>query len=331
MLQSYVSSSRVRRHYTPAQALLPFGERKQIEAKCFEGAIDLPTMGYLRAPKLTRSRTVLVNLLPKPHIISPTVPSVYVPPVLVSREIEVLERIPAAYRMLFWADNPQARVSRSIKDRRLLTRATSLLEKASVLSMLTDVTASVLLFCGSDRNSFYDTRAHGTVFIRFTKAGDEFHLIEEFVHQAGHALFSILMSQQNRYCFISERAPICSLGIDSADTRPFGVALHGLVTEALIADTFLRIFSLPSVSTSDRHQVLGRLAFSCRKLAADLHLIAKLSETFTQEGLILLGAISRTCSQIFRRFGARLERVDLSRQTYVFSPKRYAGLNKRLS
>ena len=328
LLHSYISSSAVRRRYTSAQALLPLKQPRQIEAKCFEGVIELPSMGYLHAPEITRSRTVLVDLLPVPRVVSPKISSGHVPPIIVSREIEVLERIPAAYRLLFWGGNPRARVSQLSGGHWRLRWAFSLLEKISILSLLRDVTASILLFCGSDKNSFYDPRAHGTVFIRFTKANDEFHLLEEFVHQAGHALFYILTLQPKRYSHIPERAPICSLGVGSSDTRPFGVALHGLVTEALIADAFFRIYSLPSMSATDRHQALGRLAFSTRKLAADLHLIAGLSEKFTGEGLVLLGAISRTCSRIFRQFGARLERVDLSGQGYVFSPKRYAAVNK---
>jgi hypothetical protein len=72
---------------------------------------------------------------------------------------------------------------------------------------------------------------------------------------------------------------------------------------------------------------LGRLAFCTRKLAADLRLMAELSEQFTGEGLTLLAAISRTCSRILRTYGDTLERIDLSRQGYVFSSNRYAAVN----
>jgi hypothetical protein len=207
-------------------------------------------------------------------------------------------------------------------------RADALLERLSFIDLLTDVTDSILLFGNSSKNSFYDTRAHGTVFIRLTRACDEFHLVEEFVHQAGHAIFSVLMSQPNRYSHNSERAPIYSLSEGKRNMRPFGVALHGLVTEALISETFFEMHSTLSLPTAEQYQTLGRLAFATRKMMADLHVLAKYADQLTREGLILLRAIGFTCSKIFDTLSSSIEQIDLAKQRYVFSPKRFLSANQ---
>lgn len=285
-------------------------------------------MGYLCVPELTRTQTCIVDLSPVPRIALPRVFSLHVPPFLISGKIEVFERIPAAYRSIFWKTESKADVPRTRQNRVFLLRAAALLERLSITDLLADVTDSILLFNNSSKNSFYDTRAHGTVFIRFTKAYDEFHLIEEFVHQASHAIFSVLMARPNRYSQMSERAPIYSLNEGKRNSRPFGVALHGLVTEALIAETLFEMHSNLSLRNADQNQTLGRLAFATRKMVADLHLLAGFADQLTREGLILLRAIGFTCSKILDQLGASMEQINLANQRYVFSLNRFLSTNQ---
>ena len=326
ILQAFAASAEVRRHYTLAQALLPDLTPDFVEAKCKDGVVELPSVGHLRLNSSARRGPVVVRLKPKCEVVTPGVKARFFPNTTLQPHLEVLNYLPLAFRLLFWHGDRAVTVSTSSKARSQLLRATKALEQTGVLQIITDVTASICLFRGSTKNSFYDTRAHGAIFVRLSPSHDEFHLIEEIVHQAGHAAFALLLLEPARFLRVPMQLPFRHLTLEPDDDRTVLVALHGLVTEALVVETLRRVYS-QTIAEVDRHQVGGRLAFATRKLALDLAAFVGCAEILGPEGLILLKAMANTCQRVLRRHGAMVQRVNLAGQRYVFSRNRYLAAN----
>lgn len=241
-------------------------------------------------------------------------------------QMEIVNHVPAAFRTLFGRDDLVVHVSNSSKQRSQLSQAIAALEKAGVLKLVTDVTSSILLFHGNRKNSFYHPRVHGAIFIKFSRSHDEFHLMEEIIHQAGHAAFATLMLEPTRFLRVPPQQCIKHLTSEREDDRSVLVALHGLITEALVTETLQRIYS-KATSRVERHQLVGRLAFATSKLAADLRAFIECAGILGAEGLVLLKAMANTYDNVWRRHGAVLRRVNLSGQPYVFSRNRYLATN----
>ena len=202
----------------------------------------------------------------------------------------------------------------------------TLLKKAGVLNLVTDVTRFILLFHGNRKNSFYHPKFHGVIFIRLYRSQDEFHLVEEIIHQAGHAAFATLMLNFKRFLRIPTRRQIQRLASEGEDDRTVGVALHGVITEALVAESLQRLYSR-TASRAERHRLVGRLAFAMAKLASDLRAFIEHAEIFGPEGLVLFKAMTQTYQNIWSRHGKALRRVNLSGQPYVFSQNQYLARN----
>jgi hypothetical protein len=326
VLHAFVAEPRVRRFYTVDQALLPAFAGNIVEAKCTGGVVELPSIGYFRVDAARRVRAVSVRVRPHVAIATAGVKGTFFPATTIHPAMEVLNHIPAAFRMLFGPRHQGVKVSSVPARLQQLSRALALLEQAGALEIVTDVTRSILLFGGVTKNSFYDPRAHGAIFIRFSRSHDELHLVEEIIHQAGHAAFSILTLAPERYLRVPPGAALGRLTSERDEYRSVLVAFHGLVTEALISEALQRIYSA-TASPLDRHAIAGRLAFATQKLAADLHAFAGCAEILATEGLVLLRTIASTYERIVRAYGPRLRRVNLTSQPYVFSRARYLARN----
>lgn len=243
-------------------------------------------------------------------------------------EIRVLSQIPVTFRLLFWEKEPNVSAVFGPKERAELERALQLLELAGALGFIEDTTSYVLLFRGSNKNSFYDPRAHGTVFVRMRSSQDEFHLLEELVHQAGHAALEALRRERD-FLRVKPGTPFDQISSDHTETRSTLVAFHALLTQALIVETLSRL--VQSTQCGDAlAQLVGRLAFATTKLGADLRVFVEHADLLRSEGLVALRAITLTYGTTLRRYERLLGALSLQNQPYVFSPSRFAAENPTL-
>lgn len=326
LLYTFVADARVRNDYSLEQALLPISKADRITAKCRQGIVELPSIGHLRLYGDAKPDSVLVDLEPRCRIRSPSVRARFFPSTKTRAGVELINHVPLAFRQLFWGGDARVTVSSPSRLRACLESTIARLAQVGVLELVTRVTNSVLFFRGGAKNSFYDSRAHGALFVRFGSSHDELHLLEEIVHQAGHAALTILLLETNSLLRAGKHQRTQRLSSATSDTRSVLVAFHGLVTEALVAETLGRTYGI-ATSRSERHQLVGRLAFATRKLAGDLRLFADRAKLLGAEGRLLLGAITNTCRKVVLRYGDVLERVTLTGQPYVFSRARYLAAN----
>lgn len=238
------------------------------------------------------------------------------------RDLAVPRSIPSAFRPLFGP----ASAARSAPPSSLnqLEAAWRLTGQVGARHWIRQVVRLVVLFRGGALNSFYNPRAHGAVFLRLDRHGDRYHLLEELIHQAGHAFFAILW-QLEPPLVRGQKAEV-SVTFDAAgDDRNLLVAFHGLVTETLIAEALSR---LRSKSARAEQDTLGRLAFCLAKLGSDLNTATRHKRFFTPRGLLWLSMMARSYATIVGQLGAHLSRVDLSDQPYVFDSRTFERNNR---
>jgi hypothetical protein len=234
---------------------------------------------------------------------------------VVARHFVVPRRIPLEFRPFFG----QAKGLRSASSDGLarLKAALGMARAAGALAWIRQVVRVVVLFRGGALNSFYNPRAHGAVFIRLNRHGDDLHVLEELVHQAGHAFFAILLCREPPL-IRNQRSSLTEVFDKADDERNVLVAFHGLVTEAVISDTLFRLAASrgPVEST-----VLGRLAFCLAKFGSDLNAAMRGKRLLTKRGVLWLSAMARSYESTVRALGPELLRVDLTDQPYVFDPQ----------
>jgi len=230
--------------------------------------------------------------------------------------IEILNFFPLCYSCVFEG----RRDIRCVSSNRALGHIRKALEYLAMgnwRNLVADVVSVILLFSGIERNSFYDPRSHGAIFLRYSRFNDPFSYFEDLVHQSGHAQFSLLLQNVELFQGIAIETPLNELHFEADDRRSLFVAIHGLVTEALICDA---MFRLSRISADFRRpEVLGRLAFAIRKLGADLRSFSTLVNVFSDDGKMLFASCLATYKDVIFEYRAEFEKIRLNRQKYVFS------------
>jgi hypothetical protein len=191
---------------------------------------------------------------------------------------------------------------------------------------LLSVLRTVVIFDGQGLNSFATPAAHGAVFINADLGDTEVFLLEELSHQGGHVLFSAATVNAPSYFDIGPETPVASFTQRRDDDRSVYVVLHGVVTEAWMAQTLDTALSRRVACGVHLHELQGRLAFTLRRFAADLQTIA-LPGILNDRGLSLLRVLLATYLDIARPRAELVRRADFSNQSYNFSYARYAELN----
>jgi hypothetical protein len=192
--------------------------------------------------------------------------------------------------------------------------------------LLLSVLRLVVIFEGEGLNSFATPAAHGAVFINAALGDTEVFLLEELSHQGGHVLFSAATANAPSYFEVSPETPVATFTKHRTDDRSVYVVLHGVVTEALMAQTLDAALSKRVVCGAQLHELQGRLAFTLRRYAADLQTIA-LPGILNDRGLALLRMLLAGYLDIARSRSELVRQADFSNQAYNFSYSRYAELN----
>jgi hypothetical protein len=242
--------------------------------------------------------------------------------------LSVLRHVPAAFRLLYRERERRVSAASGPKERAQLARALRLLELARARGFIEDTTSFVLLFRGSHKNSFYDPRAHGTVFVRVSSAQGELHLVEELVHQAGHAALEALRRERG-LLRVKPETPFDDISSERTETRSTLVAFHALVTQGLIVETLSRLVRNRQCGAA-LPELVGRLAFATTKLGADLRVFVQQAELLRTEGLFALRSVTVTYGATLERYDRLLSAVSLRNQPYVFCPSRFAAENPAL-
>jgi hypothetical protein len=204
-----------------------------------------------------------------------------------------------------------------------LDTALGMAKDVGALAWIRQVVRLVVLFRGGKVNSFYNPRAHGAVFIRLNRHCDDLHVFEELIHQACHAFFSILLCREPPLIW-NQQSSLTAAFDRGRHKRNVLVALHGLVTEAVISDT---LFRLGTSRRAVEPAVFGRLAFCLAKFGSDLNAALRAKRLLTNRGLLWLSAMARSYDSIVKNLGPDLLRVDLTGQPYVFDPQLFRRKN----
>jgi hypothetical protein len=244
---------------------------------------------------------------------------------VVANHFAVPRSIPAELRPFFG----QAKDVRSATSDGIarLDAALGMARDVGALVWIRQVVRLVVLFRGGKLNSFYNPSAHGAVFIRLNRHCDDLHVFEELIHQACHAFFSILLCREPPL-IRNQHTSLTAAFDDGRHKRNVLVALHGLVTEAVISDA---LFRLGTLRRAVQPAVIGRLAFCLAKFGSDLNAAMRAKRLLTNRGMLWLSAMARSYDSMVKNLGPELLRVDLTGQPYVFDPELFRRRNAWLA
>ncbi|HEX3539387.1 MAG TPA: hypothetical protein VHT75_02980 [Acidimicrobiales bacterium] len=189
------------------------------------------------------------------------------------------------------------------------------------------VTKRVALFAHNGLNSFASMAAHGTAFLNVSHGVDEVLFIEDLVHQSGHILFSTATIDRSGLFSTSEDTTLSEILGAGGDRRSVYVALHGLVTEAMMCETLTNCYSNDVFTGRQQHELLGRLAYAAIRFGMDLELL-KAAGVFGPVGEELYDALLSSFWVLRDQYGPLLRRLDLHGQPYNFSYDRFAARNQ---
>ena len=292
-------------------------------AQVENGLIEMPFLGQFHVT--SRTKRALVDLSDRRGPVCSDRSATLHPYQWVAHHFAVPRFIPSAFRPFF--GGRQGVRSASPDGVARLQAALQMARQVGALTWIRQVVRLVVLFRGGALNSFYNPRAHGAIFIRINRACDEYHVFEEIIHQAGHAFFAILLCREP-HLIRNQNCTLTAAFDGSEDGRNVLVALHGLVTEALIAEALFRLRASPGVAEQD---LLGRLAFCLAKFGSDLNAATRAKRLLTKRGLLWLSTMARSYASTVRELGPRLSRLDLSGQPYLFDQHVFIRKNRCLA
>ncbi len=184
----------------------------------------------------------------------------------------------------------------------------------------------VVLFRSDFFNSFAHTAAHGTIFMNVSLGHTETFFIEDIVHQAGHVLLAAATIDSPSLFCVDPAEPIAAFTGISAERRTVSVAVHGLVTEALMSLVLARCMENGLLPSEQSLELTGRCAFIFKRFTSDLTTVGRLP-IFNSIGTQLVRILFAIWERIARKYGDAFDRLDMSNQAYNFSLERFISLN----
>jgi len=189
-----------------------------------------------------------------------------------------------------------------------------------------DVTRKVVIFNGKGVNSFATLSAHGTAFLNADETDDEVFFIEDIVHQCGHVIFSALTFEKQEYFRVDPNTPLRLFTKDERERRTVYITLHGLFTEAAMAESLNLCYENNVFHGRQEHELVGRLAFILKRFSHDLRNLAH-RDLFTEKGLSLYNDFKDVFLDIFQKRQDFVGMFDTSNQPYTFSYAKFVELN----
>lgn len=188
------------------------------------------------------------------------------------------------------------------------------------------------------RNSFATLSVHGCAFFNaFQEEYDEIFFVEDIGHQCGHVIFNNLTYGREDLFKISKETVIKEKGffgmiVNLLESRTLYVAFHAIFTYYGITRCLLACLSNAELTTLQKHEAMGRLAFCFRKYRNDIKLLSKVARDgrsfyFTEHGNELFEPMVSLYNKVQIEFGKQLLKINLFNQPYNFSVKKFHKSN----
>jgi hypothetical protein len=188
----------------------------------------------------------------------------------------------------------------------------------------------VALFDAPNLNSFAATAVHGLALMNARHGTDEIFFVEDLAHQAGHVVFEAAAIVSSDLFEVSPDTVLDeSHESDEAEQRTLYVALHGVVTEAMIVDVLTQCLNSGRFAGRQRHELAGRLANIARRFFLDLRELNR-PGIFGPFGEQILVELMGVLSGLLQCHGSLIHAVDVSNQPYNFSYERFCERNPSL-
>ncbi|QCO57838.1 hypothetical protein EOK75_19470 (plasmid) [Pseudorhodobacter turbinis] len=194
---------------------------------------------------------------------------------------------------------------------------------SSLLELCVD---HVVIFRSTARNSFYHPQLPRVIFINIEQQSGPYHILEELVHQAGHATVDSI--SRNCSLYVDARTA-SSFSVDHHDRTPeeMGtvVRFHSFVTLSLVCET-LSLLEKPK-DASNAALMTGRLSYAFHKLAYDLQFFIGAMELLKKDGLLFFRGSFELYNSILRTHENRISECEMRDQPYVFNEEIFLGHN----
>jgi hypothetical protein len=303
-------------------------DRPQSIRVCTDGSgrLFLPRLGYLEGlPPLTLLELRRDDSSPVGYVAGRTAEETQLSDWTIGEKRIALLPYPVSALTLAVGNELPAHEQAAREHRPALASALVQLEEvwAELAAAINDVVRYVILFEDESRNSFATVAAHGAVFLNVAHGTSDVYLLEDLAHQCGHVIFAAGCEGEPALFAVTPSTPVSEL-TGEEDHRSIEVALHGMVTQALMVALLDR--SLTSGRTTARDEVRGRLLFALLRLGTDLRCLAGLP-AYGEAGEAIVRELIGVYGSAVERYGDQLLAADFTGQPYNFDFVVYAARN----
>lgn len=193
----------------------------------------------------------------------------------------------------------------------------------SLAEMFQQIVRHIVLFEDPEQNSFAMTAAHGIAFVNVHFGRSEAYFAEDLAHQCGHILFTAACEGAEPLLTVAPETPVDEL-IGREDHRTLEVALHGMITQALMVGVLDRL--VRSDADIDPDEATARLLFALVRLGLDLRVLSGL-DAYSDVGAALLRELIASYTETAERYRGALAAVDFGDQPYNFDYGVYLARN----
>lgn len=301
-----------------------------------DGQAYLPNLGYLSTPVADTAATLHWNdrrSRPVVTVAGTQVPTAFRPLLKAGTSAELFEPDGRLLAQLYFddsgrhgCDNPISVGSRHLAH--VQAALDILTECYELYPLISEVCPKLSVFDDARMNSFATMAAHGAAFMNVRTGTNEVFFVEDIVHQTGHVLFNAATAlDRQAYFEVPPDMALTHLLADGEDDlRTVYVAMHGIVTEALIADTLASCYASGRFTGRQEHELLGRLAYITTRFFLDLRTL-NVRGLFSTDGERLYEDLVDTFNRVHGEYRSSLASIDVSNQPYNFDYDRFCERN----
>ncbi len=221
-------------------------------------------------------------------------------------------------------------VAPDVMIRTSLSRAVQILNEVvpEWFAAIDAVTRRIVLFSGTGIDSFATTQLFGTARLRVE--GNNYSsafFIEELAHQCGHIMFAALTQNRDEFFIIDPSTPLREITGQPAEYRDLDVLFHAVFTECAMSECLGKCLERANGIESFRHEALGRLGFSLRRLYLDLRTL-DLQGVFTPKGQSWFRLFSCYFQNAYTKWAPSVENLKYTNQGYGFDPATFVADNR---
>ncbi len=185
-----------------------------------------------------------------------------------------------------------------------------------LMRLITETVRYLLLFEQPTQNSFASRATHGVAYLNVALGHSGAFFIEDLAHQCGHVLFSSAWEGGDALLRIDGDAPMTDVTGQDGDDRTLEVAVHGIVTLALMLAALDRYLD-SHPSAGECAEAKARLLFALYRLGLDIGPLAR-STVFSAEGTRVFAAVAQVYDRLVARYRCDSAASDFTGQGYNF-------------